>query len=65
MVDSIITSEVQSDTVQTFEEDPGPKQERPASAVPSGLGDDIHDNLKRREPKQRPPEKAKPPEKGA
>jgi hypothetical protein len=64
MVDSIITSEVQSDTVQTFEENTGPTQERPAPAVPSGLGNDIHDTLKKRDTKPRAPQKAKPPEKG-
>jgi hypothetical protein len=29
-----------------------------ATAIPAALGDDIHDHLKRRRPKQSPPQKA-------
>ena len=57
MVDSIVASEIQGETVEEFEEDPTPEQQRPTSGVPSGLGDDIHQNIKRRKPKQRPPQK--------
>ncbi len=55
MVDSIITSETQRDVVQEFEDNPKPRQTESITGIPAGLGDDIHNNLKRRKPKQPPP----------
>jgi len=57
MVDSIITSEIQSDTIEEFEEAPNATPQEPAAGIPAGLGDDIHDHLKRRQPKQPTPQK--------
>jgi hypothetical protein len=57
MVDSLIVAEIQSETIEEFEEAPPERPQGPPSAIPSGLGDDIHDHLKRRRPKQFPPQK--------
>jgi hypothetical protein len=57
MVDSIIVSEVQSDTIEEFEEAPNATPQEPAPGIPAGLGDDIHDHLKRRQPKRPMPQK--------
>ena len=48
MVDGLIASEHQNQIVEQFEEphDAGPQQ--PATGIPTGLGQDIQENIKRK-----------------
>ena len=57
MVDSLIVAEIQSETIEEFEEALPETRQAPPPAIPSGLGDDIHDRLKRRQPKRPTPQK--------
>ena len=47
MVDGLINAEIQSETVEHFERPPD-AQQQPASGIPTGLGEDIQENMKRR-----------------
>jgi hypothetical protein len=50
--DSLIESEIQGQTVESFSQPPDPNQNPPAEpSVPTGLGDDIQTHLKRRQKK--------------
>ena len=50
--DSLIESEIQGQTVESFSQPPDPNQNPPAEpSVPTGLGDDIQAHIKRRQKK--------------
>ena len=51
MVDGLIVSEVQGQTVERFEESPGAEPQQPTTGIPTGLGPDILENIKRRKAK--------------
>jgi len=52
IVDGLIVSEIQGQVVEKFEDSPTNGKTQPASGVPTGVGDDIHEHIKRRKAKQ-------------
>jgi len=47
MIDSLIISEAQGETVERFEEPPGAESQQPDPGIPTGIGDDIKSKIKK------------------
>ena len=50
-VDGLIVSEIQAETVEHFEQAPDARQQQPETGIPTGLGQDIQDHIRRRRTK--------------
>jgi hypothetical protein len=52
LVDGLIISEAQGETVERFEESPGAQSQQPDPGIPTGLGPDIQEKIKHRKAKK-------------
>ena len=50
-LDGLIVSEAQAETVERFEPTPGARPQPPSSGIPTGMGQDVGEHIKRRKTK--------------